>query len=356
MIIGSETQNYQGQPRVTGVQRLVKETHTVLDDLCSVNNCDLHPMHTKAGVVSPFPHVNEYFAQDPILWKNTYQLSEVDAAIFLDLNTNIDFIKLHRERRYRHLPTIFFLHDLLPIKYPHNFIEGTRARFRNYLQSMLMVADHIVVSSETVSLDLKNLGWKIKPEVHVIPLGTSFKTTPPRPIPTDRISILYAATIEPRKGHVLAIEAYDHLRSLGHDVDMNFVGSNGWKCDSIVEKLINHPDYSHRLRWFPGVGDSELHSIANNCNIGIFPSEDEGFGFFIEEGLSRGLKMVVTDIPVFRERSQPNLYFSPGSSVAFANSILAAQNTDWKIDCQSPVRTMEDFANGLYELLRTTLL
>lgn len=350
MRIGSEVLGLRAARQATGIQRLMRETHEILIDLLAVENIELVPVNSTDRAAPRNYESDLYLASDPILSKPDNRVSEIDALLFLDLNLNVDFVEIFRERKQRDLPTFFLVHDMIPLTHPEFFLDGSKIPFRLFLQKVLQVTDHIIVTTEKVKSDVLSLGWKIRGEIHVIPLGTSFQQSAPRSFSADRISVLYVSTVEPRKGHLRLIDAYDILRAQGHDIDLNIVGHEGWMCADIVERIRTHPDYPHRLRWHRGVGDHELQAIAHQCNIGVYPSTDEGFGLFVEEGISLGLKVVASDIPVFRERAQPNLSFAELNSQSLAQAILVANRTPFDY-LGGRVRTMQDFAGELATLI-----
>jgi glycosyltransferase involved in cell wall biosynthesis len=197
-----------------------------------------------------------------------------------------------------------------------------------------------------------SLGWRIPGEVHVVGLGTTFRQREPQPAPDGRISMLYVSTIEPRKGHLVLVEAFDALRAKGLDVDLTLVGREGWACAHIVRTLRSHPDLGGRLRWYESANDLTVATLAADCSIGVFPSDDEGFGLFLEEGLAYGLKMVVNDIPVFRERTQANVIFADQTPEGLAAAIMRAHESEWVPLPAGGLRTMQDFGWDLADLVR----
>ena len=185
----------------------------------------------------------------------------------------------------------------------------------------------------------------------VVHLGSRLEPQVPKQIHSDLISVLYVSTVEPRKGHDLMLEAFDLLRSWGCDVVVTLVGHKGWMIDELNNQIRNHPEFGSRLKWYEGGSDDLIRKLAMEANIGVMPSRGEGFGMFIEEGLSMGVKMIASEIPEFLERAQPNLFFSQLDGLALANSILQVHETPWK-DGFSP-RTMHDFTFELSQLIES---
>jgi glycosyltransferase involved in cell wall biosynthesis len=97
-----------------------------------------------------------------------------------------------------------------------------------------------------------------------------------------------------------------------------------------------------RVKWISDANDEQIRAHVRKSTLGVFPSEDEGFGLFLEEALSLGLPVVVTDIPVFRERAQANMYFAEATAEGLAQTILDAHRSPWKVP-ETPVRSMKDF-------------
>ena len=73
-----------------------------------------------------------------------------------------------------------------------------------------------------------------------------------------RPSFLMVGTIEPRKGHLQVLDAFDQLWSQGVDVNLIIAGAEGWQhlpqdmrrtIPQIVARLRSHPERGRRLFW-----------------------------------------------------------------------------------------------------------
>lgn len=353
VLVGSDTQSIERHSTVTGVQRVVREAHLALTDALSGQGIRIVPLHTRQAPRSRSFRGNPYLAADPVLDQRPVLPEDVDVFLFLDLHAHADFSRVHREKRRRPRPVITLIHDVLPLLHPEWWFSDPERVFRIYVQQVLAVSDHVVVTSAKVRGDLLSLGWRIPGEIHVIPLGSSFRPRVPEAAPDGRLSMLYVSTVEPRKGHDVLLAAFDILRGDGHDVDLSIVGHEGWHCDDVVRAIRSHPDFEGRLRWLRGVDDLTVATIARGCSVGVFPTQDEGFGLFLEEGLAHGLKMVVSDIPVMRERAQANVHFADRTPAALADAIARAHSEPW--DATGSVRTMQDFGDDLARLVSNVL-
>ena len=119
--------------------------------------------------------------------------------------------------------------------------------------------------------------------------------TPPTPI------FLSVGTLEPRKNHAYLLDAFDMLWRAGSKAKLCLVGGIGWKCETLIARIRNHPQNGSSLFWFGKLGDDGLDYAYRHASSLIISSHAEGFGLPIVEALQRGLPVMASDIPVFRE-------------------------------------------------------
>ncbi len=136
-----------------------------------------------------------------------------------------------------------------------------------------------------------------------------------------RPTFLIVGTIEPRKGHLQAIDAFDQLWSQGLDVNLIIVGADGWRnvpesvrltIPRIVARLQSHPERGRRLLWLNGPSDEYLEKIYAACRCLIAASEGEGFGLPLIEAARHRLPIIARDIPVFREVAGDHAFYFAG--------------------------------------------
>lgn len=356
LTIGSESQSQERQLAVTGIQRVVCESHKGLTDLLGLQGIDIGWVHTVDVPQSLNFKTEPYLATDPVLNGPEVYMSEIDGLVVLDIPTQMDFRAVLDQKAIRDLQVFVLIHDVLPLIYPQWFPKVALRSFKLYVQQGLHVADYIIVPSEEVKRDLLNLGWKHHGEIVVIPLGSIHKQRVPIELPESRVSAMYVSTIAPRKGHHKLLDAFDILRARGCDIDLTLIGRIGWECEDLVNRIRNHPDLNGRLKWLANADDHAVLMTASRCNIGVIPSEGEGFGMFLEEALTLGLKVVGSDIPVFREREQANVYFANMNGESLADSMVVAAGTPWVPMARGQVRSMTDFSRDLADLITKRLM
>jgi glycosyltransferase-like protein len=115
--------------------------------------------------------------------------------------------------------------------------------------------------------------------------------------------VLAVGGIEPRKGSLELLEAYDLLRARMPDVRLVIAGG---------ETLFDYRDYRDRweqraaaLRVEPvvlgPVAHEALPALVAAAGVFAFPSIKEGFGLAAMEALAAGVPLVVANLPVHRE-------------------------------------------------------
>jgi glycosyltransferase involved in cell wall biosynthesis len=141
-------------------------------------------------------------------------------------------------------------------------------------------------------------------------------------------------TIEPRKGHLQALDAFERLWAQGLDVRLVIVGGEGWKglpdgarrtIPTLVARLRRHPELGRRLHWLQGISDEYLDRVYAASTCLLFASEGEGFGLPLIEAARHGVPLLARDLPVFREVAGAHAHYFSGADGAS----LAVAVQDW---------------------------
>ena len=132
-------------------------------------------------------------------------------------------------------------------------------------------------------------------------------------------------TIEPRKGHLQALAAFEGLWADGVDANLAVVGRMGWKMEAFVKRLREHSGLGQRLFLLEGISDEYLEKIYAASTCLIAASEGEGFGLPLIEAAQHKLPIIARDLPVFREVAGENVYYFSGASA----EALATAVREW---------------------------
>jgi glycosyltransferase involved in cell wall biosynthesis len=141
----------------------------------------------------------------------------------------------------------------------------------------------------------------------------------------DRPTFLCVSTIEPRKQQQQILEAIELLWHEGKDINLVFVGQQGWKMEVLAERLRHHAEIGRRLFWLEGISDAYLSEVYSASTCLIAASLNEGFGLSLIEAAHHGIPIIARDIAVFREVAGDFAFFFSGELA----SDLAAALRDW---------------------------
>jgi len=347
--------------QVTGIERVIVETNKYLFKILDPQIYEIHPF-TTAPELEGHTHVHPYLLTDPVFTKPLINLHECHILFFGGINLNIPFKELLNLKQSKNLKILTIVHDILPLTHPEWFQLPTTSTehsrklsvknyFQVYLQTMFALSNQVVLVSEHVKNEIHHLGWSLKPNIAVAPLGTFASHNAVARTSPGGLHTVYVSTITPRKGHEELLAAFDLLWNEGIDITLSLIGNPAWGIESFLGKIENHPMKDIKLFLKTNLVDSQVDEIYASADIAFSVSEGEGFGLPLEEGLSKGLKVIARDIPVFRERDYPNLYFFSGGAQELSEKIREVSVLPTKPLKPNEIRTMESFANEVARLI-----
>ncbi len=211
----------------------------------------------------------------------------------------------------------FLIYDLLPVLLPQYFPPGLPEHHHQWM-SVLAGSDGVIGISRDVADQyvrwMESSGIRrFRPlRIGWAHLGSDIDgSLPTMGLPEGaesvlqhlaaRPSFLMVGTIEPRKGHAQALDAFEQLWEAGKEVNLVIVGRRGWMLDGIMQRLSDHPRRGTRLFWLEGISDEYLERIYAACTCLIAASEGEGYGLPLVEAARHKMQILARDIPVFRE-------------------------------------------------------
>jgi glycosyltransferase involved in cell wall biosynthesis len=241
----------------------------------------------------------------------------------------------------------FLVHDILPVLSPNFFPPGADREFGEWLQAIGKEADRLVCISAAVANETRawlgaRMPGKKLPQFAVLHHGADIDASQPSTgLPPDAGAVLdgigaapafaMVGTIEPRKGHAQALDAFEQLWAQGVDARLAIVGAEGWKAlpdsqrrsiPALMARLRRHPELGRRLFVVHGASDEFLDRIYAASACLLVASEGEGFGLPLIEAARHGVPLLVRDLPVFREVAGSHAsYFKAGDGASLAAAI-----------------------------------
>jgi FkbM family methyltransferase len=270
--------------------------------------------------------------------------------VFLGLDLNYQAVSahagFHSQLRRLGIPVYFVVYDLLPVLLPHRFPPAVPDAHARWLMDVA-AADGALCISRAVADDLRSWIDANGPDrgrplrIDSFHLGADISDTDHADGRPDdaaetlrrldaRPTFLLVGTLEPRKGHVQTLDAFELLWDEKADVNLALVGKVGWKMEAFVARLQRHPEIGKRLFWMAGIGDDYLDEIYRAAACVIAPSEGEGFGLPLIEAAQHGTPLLVRDIPVFREVAGDHASYFDGSDASNLADAVREWLTLWR--------------------------
>ncbi|OYZ20739.1 MAG: hypothetical protein B7Y39_10230 [Bdellovibrio sp. 28-41-41] len=233
----------------------------------------------------------------------------LDAFWTYDLGRAIGRTNLNRDQIYS------VIYDLIPVTHPDFVEEQDHSRFMKMLPVLATHVGNFIGISNAVAEELKlyfqNEYPQHKVKIGFFILGSDFKPKSSEirfelrsqfaDIFKNAPVWLVVGTIEPRKNHTYILSVFDEMWKQGANDKLLIIGRIGWKCDRIISRIQNHIELGKKLFFFTDASDDELLYSYRHSEGLIFASLVEGFGLPIVEAMASGLKVLCSDIPVFRE-------------------------------------------------------
>jgi glycosyltransferase involved in cell wall biosynthesis len=211
------------------------------------------------------------------------------------------------------VPVVVTIHDLTFFDAPERHQRSKVVVFRRAIERAAREADALVCVSERTRRRLLELVEVACPVV-VAPHGIDHeRLTASEPTPgADERSlvslgleasaerIVCLGTLEPRKGGVDLLDAFERLALGRPGLELVFAGQRGWGLEEFDRRLETSPQAA-RIRMLGYVADEVIPALLRSAAVVAYASIDEGFGLPALEALACGAPVVTTSGSVMAE-------------------------------------------------------
>lgn len=185
----------------------------------------------------------------------------------------------------------------------------------------LPAARRIVVTSRRTARDLEPYGVAAHDVSAILP-GTD-------PAPIARGSggrgpvLLCVATVTPRKGHIVLLDALEGLR----DRPWRLICAGSLERDAptarAVQAMVAARDLGRRVEFLGEIAGPALDAAYDGADLFVLPSFHEGYGMAYAEALARGLPVIGTTAGAIPDTvpAAAGLLVAPGDATALRGAI-----------------------------------
>jgi O-antigen biosynthesis alpha-1,2-rhamnosyltransferase len=305
----------QEQKPKSGKQKIIRIGKTVIK---------IFPVFLKRRLRLLFGYISIYILSCKDWGCPKITMGEKDIFLFPDSNWTINsyFWEYLKKLKQKNVKTGFIVYDIIPVLEPNFCVSYLEENFNIWFKKIIETSDFIFTISETVKSDVILYMQEQKVDRNIpitsFMLGSDIDGKNKEGETRENIkkifknekTYLFVSTIEPRKNHNYAIDAFEVLWKNKKEVSLCLIGRMGWKYEKLLERIKNHPMYSKHLFLLNDVTDTELDYCYKNTKGVIFTSFIEGYGLPIVEGLSYNKPVFVSDIPIHREVGKDFCYYA----------------------------------------------
>ncbi|RCX00366.1 glycosyltransferase family 4 protein [Marinomonas foliarum] len=290
-----------------------------------------------------YEYATEYYNNTIDKMDDVGVVTPLKGDIFLGLDLIADKAecakKIYLEWRARGVNISIVVYDILPVLMPNFFHEGISHVFPEWLNMVTECADNVLCISGAVAEDYikykenkdSSVYRKLEQKIDYFHLGADFEQV-------ERVFVesfnglelsktfLMVGTIEPRKGHLQVLDAFEEFLKYKTEYNLIIVGKAGWNSDELIKRLKYLNSKSGKIFWLNNVADDQLNILYQNSLALIAASYGEGFGLPLIEAAQYGLPIIARDLPVFKEVAGDNAYYF-NSKISFKR--LAEEILNW---------------------------
>ncbi len=224
---------------------------------------------------------------------NAMELSADSTLVFLGALWIADSLMLAaRDAHARGARLVTLLYDLTPVMETGHTAAVNRL-FDRYLHLIATAASRVPAISQSSRNDFVDYCSQHElpaPSGGVTGLPSGLSPTQPTENPWPREYVLFVGTIESRKNHLLAFNAWQELiNKLGAEnvPDLVCIGRLGWNSNEFIDQYLATGGLGGKVSVLStSVSDADLASFYEHCEFTIYPSRYEGWGLPVSESLA----------------------------------------------------------------------
>lgn len=157
---------------------------------------------------------------------------------------------------------------------------------------------------DRIAIDRKRFGWVRSAHIPLMQASEddiNIRDFRMNIVSADARYALIVGTIEPRKNYEYILDSVSSYLDSGGTLKIVIVASYGHNFEKFVQQFERNKYKDKEIFWYEFVSDCFLKYLYENADAYISASIDEGFSLTVAEANRCGVRLVLSDIPVYRE-------------------------------------------------------
>ena len=235
------------------------------------------------------------------------------------------------------VPCAVTIHDCTFFDHPEWHVRSKAAFFRRAIRRAALDAGVLICVSQVTAERLQEC-CEVRVPIVVAPHGVDHERfSPSEPgegadlveltalgVPADRPLVVFVGTLEPRKGVVPLVAAFDLLADAEPDAVLVLGGQPGWGMAE-TERALAGARHGGRIVRTGYLPDRAVPALLRQASAVAYPAFEEGFGLPALEALACGAPLVTTEGTAMAEVAGDAALLVPAGDVrALAAALRAA--------------------------------
>ncbi len=232
------------------------------------------------------------------------------------MEKQLDVLHIPSARRIpviKRTKVIATVHDLATFSVEAKYDPARMFFNRKMVPAMIRRADHVIAVSEFTKNDLVRYAGYPEERISVIYSGINHDMFSPiaKEEACDRLQMMhgldnpifvYVSRLEhPGKNHIRLIEAFERFKLENDSAHQLVLAGADWTGADIIRARAAESPVKDDIRFLGFVPGKSLPLLYSGCDLMVFPSLFEGFGFPIVEALACGAPVICSNTSSMQE-------------------------------------------------------
>jgi len=238
------------------------------------------------------------------LWRTigiAADIKQKNIDIYHGLSNEIPLV-INRKTNY-----ITTIHDTIWLKYPNQYSPIDRQIYSLKFAHACKNSKFIVATSEMTARDIEQYGRIKDSKIKIIyQSGNPIIKANEQPIIKEQY-LLYISSFETRKNHLYLIHEFSKIKA-NHRLKLVLAGKPGNTLQEVKEtiKLLS---LENKIILLENITELEKATLLKHCRAFVYPSLYEGFGIPLLEAMQQGCKLILNELPVFKEIAKNKAFY-----------------------------------------------